>query len=145
MVGALDRARHVLRPDGLLDADRVLAREPAEPAGEERLEREVPAVLLADDDDERRPVHARRRERADRGAEARRRVQQDERGLAAADRVARSPCPTTEPSCSPRTNSRSSGRPVRNGTSVDPGFANIVVRPRRRKRSNVASRTVRLR
>ena len=67
---------------------RVLAAEPGEPAGEERLEREVPPVLLADDDDERRPVHPRRRERADRIPEPRRRVQQHERGLAAADRPA---------------------------------------------------------
>jgi hypothetical protein len=52
--------------------------------------------------------------------------------------------PTTEPSCSPSTNVKSSGRPVRNATSVEPGFANIVVRPRRRRRSNAWSRTLRL-
>src|SRR5215471_5502123 len=51
--------------------------------------------------------------------------------------------PTTEPSCSPSTNWKSSGRPVRKATSVEPGFANRVVRFRRRKRSNVWSRTVR--
>src|SRR6187549_997771 len=50
--------------------------------------------------------------------------------------------PTTEPSCSPSTKVKSSGRPVRNATSVEPGFANIVVRPRLRKRSNAWSRTV---
>src|SRR4051812_38132557 len=51
--------------------------------------------------------------------------------------------PTTVPSCRPRTKRRSSGSPVRNGTSVEPGLANIVVNPRRRKRSKVASRTSR--
>ena len=35
-------------------------------------------------------------------------------------------------------------QPARNGTSVEPGFANSVVSPRRRKTSNAASRTVRL-
>src|SRR3954453_20655347 len=49
--------------------------------------------------------------------------------------------PTTEPSWSPSTNVRSSGSPARNGTSVDPGFEKIVVSPRRRRTSNVASRT----
>ena len=50
--------------------------------------------------------------------------------------------PITEPSCRPSTKRRSSGRPTRNGTSVEPGFAKSVVSPRRRNRSNVASRTV---
>ena len=36
----------------------------------------------------------------------------------------------------------SSGSPARNGTSVDPGLAKIVVRPSRRKTSSVAARTV---
>ena len=36
----------------------------------------------------------------------------------------------------PSTNWRSSGKPVRNGTSVEPGFANIVVSPRRRNASD---------
>ena len=128
---------------GLLDPDRILAGEPVERPGEERLEREVPAVLLADDDDERRAVHARGRERADGVAEPGRRVQERERRLAAADRVARSPARRPAASCSPSTKRRSSGSPARNGTSVEPGFANSVVSPRRRRTSNVASRTVR--
>ena len=37
---------------------------------------------------------------------------------------------------------RSSGSPARNGTSVEPGLEKIVVSPRRRSTSNVASRTV---
>src|SRR6266540_3964611 len=36
----------------------------------------------------------------------------------------------------------SSGSPARNGTSVEPGFENIVVSPRRRNASSAASRTV---
>ncbi len=51
--------------------------------------------------------------------------------------------PTTEPSCSPRTNRRSLGRSVRNEISVEPGLPKIVVRPCRRITSNAASRTVR--
>ena len=39
--------------------------------------------------------------------------------------------PTAEPSCSASTKRRSSGRPARNGTSVEPGFENSVVSPRR--------------
>src|SRR4051794_41801354 len=50
--------------------------------------------------------------------------------------------PTTEPSCRASTNRRSSGRPVRKLISVDPGLAKIVVMPKRRKTSKVASRTV---
>ena len=86
VVRALDRAGHLLRADGLLDGDRVLAGEPVEPAGEERLEDEVPPILLPDEDDERRLVHARRRQRPDRVAETRRRVHDRQRRLAAADR-----------------------------------------------------------
>ena len=49
---------------------------------------------------------------------------------------------TTEPSCSASTNVRSSGSPARNGTSVEPGLEKIVVRPRRRRTSKLASLTV---
>src|SRR5581483_11017210 len=84
-----ERARHVLCAGGLLDGDRVLAREALEPAGEERLVLEMSAVLLADEDDERRPVDPRRRERRHARAETRGRVQEDERRLPAPDRVAR--------------------------------------------------------
>ena len=85
---ALERRRHVLRPGGLVDAHRVLAAEAGEPPGEERLERQVPPVLLTDDGDDRRPVHPGGRERGDRVPEPRRRVQQRERRLAAPDRPA---------------------------------------------------------
>ena len=50
VVRAVDRARNVLRPDGLVDPDRVVAGEAAQASGQERLEDEVPPVLLADDD-----------------------------------------------------------------------------------------------
>ena len=88
MVGARDRARHVLRAHGLVDPDGVLAREAVQLAREERLGGEVAPVLLADDDDERRAVDARGGERADGVAEPGGRVQDRERGLAAPDRPA---------------------------------------------------------
>jgi hypothetical protein len=50
--------------------------------------------------------------------------------------------PTTEASCSASTNSRSSGRSVRNGTSVDPGLPKRTVSRRSRRTSTTASRTV---
>ncbi len=56
VVGADDRSGHVLRAGGLVAPDRVLAGEPVELAGQERLQREVAAVLLADDDHQRRAV-----------------------------------------------------------------------------------------
>ena len=79
----------VLRANGLVDPHRVLAREPAQLAREERLGREVAAVLLADDDDEGRAVDACGGQRADGVPEPRGRVQDRERGLAAPDRPAR--------------------------------------------------------
>ena len=67
----------------------------------------------------------------------------DERRLAAADRV-----PARHPDDGALVQAEHEAevvrQPARNGTSVDPGFANIVVSPRRRKTSNVASRTVRV-
>ncbi len=84
-----DRAREILRLHGLVDPDRVLAGEALEPAGEERLEGQVPPVLLADEHDQRRPVDARGCEGADRVAEAGRGVEQGKGGLAAADRPPR--------------------------------------------------------
>src|SRR3954471_17371379 len=50
--------------------------------------------------------------------------------------------PTTDPSWRASTKRRSSGRPARNGTSVEPGLEKIVVRPSLRSSWNVASRTV---
>ena len=88
VVGADDRARHVLRADGLIDPHGVVAGEAVQPPGQERVLREMAAVLLADDDDERRAVQARGGERGDRVAEPRRRVQQRQRRRAAPDRVA---------------------------------------------------------
>ena len=85
---ARERARHVLRAGGLIDPDRVLARQPTQPAGEERLLGEMAAVLLAHQDDERRAVDPRRGQRRHRVAQSRRGVHQDERGLAGADREA---------------------------------------------------------
>jgi hypothetical protein len=49
--------------------------------------------------------------------------------------------PTSAPSWSASTNRKSSGRPPRNVTSVEPGLANTVVRPRSRRTSKTASRT----
>src|SRR5450631_4188223 len=50
--------------------------------------------------------------------------------------------PTTEPSCRPRTKSRSAGRSASIGTSVDPGFAKMVVISCRLMTATTASRTV---
>ncbi len=83
-----DRARDVLRTDGLVDPHRVVAREPVEATREERLLREMAAILLADDHNERRAVDPRRGERADRVPEPGGGVQDRERRLAARDREA---------------------------------------------------------
>ena len=85
---AVDRAGEVLRPDRLLDRDGIRSREPFEAAGEERLVGEVATVLLADEDDERRPVDARRRQGADGIAETGGRVEEDEGRLVATERPA---------------------------------------------------------
>jgi hypothetical protein len=50
--------------------------------------REVTTILLTDEDDEGRPIDARRRERPDRISEASGRVQERERGLLSNDRPA---------------------------------------------------------
>jgi len=72
----------------MVDRDRVVAREAVEPPGEERLEREMAAVLLAHDHDDRGAVHSRGRQRGDRVAQAGGRVQERERRRAGADRQA---------------------------------------------------------
>ena len=88
VVRALDRAGNVLRPHRLLDPDRVVAGEAAR-AGRRGTARTRGAGGPAGRrDDERRAVHARRRERADGVAEPGGRVDERERRLAAADRVA---------------------------------------------------------
>src|ERR687898_881348 len=84
-----DRAGDVLRTNGLLDPDQILAAEPAELAGEEWLEGEVAAILLAGEDDERRPVDARSGERAHRIAQARGRVEEGEGRISPPDRPTR--------------------------------------------------------
>ena len=139
--GAADRAREILRANRVVDPDRVVARKPLEPSREERLVREMTAILLPDEDNERRSVDSRGRERADRVAEPGSRVQDRERrlGLPIAQPVA---IPTTEASWSASTNSRSAGRPARNGTSVDPGLPKRIVSLRSRRTSTTASRTV---
>ena len=86
---AVDRAGQLLRPDRLLDRDRIRSREPLEAPGEERLVGEVPPVLLADEHDERRAVDPRGREGPDGVPETGRRVEEDESGLVPADRPAR--------------------------------------------------------
>ncbi len=83
---ALDRSRNVLRERRLVDADRILARQPRQPPRKERLVREMAPVLLTHDDDERRPVHAGGRDGADPGAKPGRRMQENERRPATADR-----------------------------------------------------------
>ena len=126
----------------VVDPHRVVPGEPLQPPGEERLRGEVAAVLLPDEDDERRPVDARRGEGADRVAEARRRVQDRERGLSAC----RSPSPSPSRRRSSRggraRTARSSGRSASSAISVEPGFAKSVVRPCSRRTSKAASRTV---
>ena len=88
VVRAADRPGEILRANRLVDPDRILARERAQPSRQERLVREMTTILLTDEDDERRPVDARGRERADRIAEAGGRVQERERGLPSSDRPA---------------------------------------------------------
>ena len=78
----------ILRANRLVDPDRVLARERPQPSRQERLVSEMTTILLTDENDERRPVDARGRERSDRVAEPRGRVQERERGLPSSDRPA---------------------------------------------------------
>ena len=84
---ARERARHVLRRAPAGRPTPGSPRRGRQPPGEERLLREVAAVLLADQHHQRRAVHARGRQRRDGVAEPRRGVQEHERRLAAADRV----------------------------------------------------------
>jgi hypothetical protein len=86
-VGAHDRPRHVLAAHRLVDPHGVVAGEALQAAGQERVLRQVPPVLLAHQHDQRRPVLPRGGDGRDRVAEPRRRVQQRERGRAAAERV----------------------------------------------------------
>ena len=136
-----DRARHVLGTHRLVDPHGVLAREPAQPAREERLGGEVAPVLLADDDHERRAVDARGGERADGVAEPGRRVQDHERGLAAADRPAGRHA-HDRALVQREHEAEVAGRSVSSLISVEPGFAKIDVSPYSRQTSKVASRTV---
>ena len=88
MIGAGDRAGQVLRAQRRRGPHRVLAGEPIERApGEERLEGQLPAVLLSDDDHQGRPGITGVGDRVDRVAEARRGVQVDEGGTTPSERV----------------------------------------------------------
>ena len=89
MVRARDRAGDVLATAGQVPPHGILAGQSLELApGEERLERDLPAVLLADDDHERGTAVACVGDRVDRVAETGGRMQIDERGLAPGERVA---------------------------------------------------------
>ncbi len=89
VVGAGDRARHVLGAVRDASPHGVLARETVEmPAGQERFERELATILLTDEDDQRRAAVACVGDRVDRIAEARRGVQVDEGGRSTSERVA---------------------------------------------------------
>jgi len=87
--GAIDASGYLLRAQGMVDPHRVVARQPLEPAGEERLEHEMAAVLLADDDDQGRAIDARSCDRADRVAQPSGRVQDRKRRLPATEREPR--------------------------------------------------------
>ena len=76
VIGTDDRARDVLRARRLGRMHRVVAGEAVQAPGQERLLREVAAILLADDHDQRRAVGARGGDRRDGVPEPRRRVQQ---------------------------------------------------------------------
>ena len=89
VVGAHERPGHVLGAGGLLDRNGVLAGQALQAPGEEGLLSEVPAVLLADHDHQRRAVDARRGQGRDGVAQPRRGVQQGEGRLAAPDGEAR--------------------------------------------------------
>ena len=90
VVCARDRAGDVLGAGRQVAPDRILAGQPLElSAGEERLERELAAVLLADHDDQRRANVACVDDRVDRVAKPGRGVEVHERRLAARERVAR--------------------------------------------------------
>ena len=141
--GPPDRAGHVLGAYRRLHPDRVVPGQALQPPGEERLLGEVPAVLLADQDHQGRPVRRGRwpaHPPRCRGPPWCAAAPARARSRASAQPVA---APTTEPSCRARTNSRSSGRSVSRDTSVEPGLAKRVVSPCRRSTSKAASRTVR--
>ena len=88
VVGAVDGAGHVLGLQRLVDPDGVLTCEAMQLPGEERLEGEMAPVLLADEHDEGRAIHARRGERADGVSEPCGRVQDRQRRLVPCDRPA---------------------------------------------------------
>ena len=118
---------HVLR-DGAGRPDGVVARELVNRSGEKRLEREMAAVLLADDHDDRCAVHAGGRDRGNGVAETRRRVQQRERGPVPADRPPVA-MPTTEALVEREHELQVVRQAGENGISVEPGFEKIIVSP----------------
>ena len=142
MERAGDRPGYVLGAHRLLDRDRVVAGEPVQPAGQERLEREVPAILLADETTRGRPVDPGGRERGDRVSETGRRVEDGERRLPARDREAGRH--SDDGALVQAEHEAKVVREIREQRHLGrPGFANIVVKPSRRRTSNVAARTVR--
>ncbi len=88
VVGAVDGAGHVLGLQRLVDPDGVLTCDAVQLPGEERLEGEMAPVLLADEHDEGRAIHARGGERADGVSEPCGRVQDRQRRLVPCDRPA---------------------------------------------------------
>ena len=90
VVGAGDRAGHVLTAVRNVPPDRILAGDTLErSSGQERLERDLAPVLLADEYHQRRATVARVGDRVDRVAQAGGRVEVDERRLTPGQRVAR--------------------------------------------------------
>jgi hypothetical protein len=83
--GAGDCAGHALRPRRLIEKDGVLTGQAPQAPGEERLQRQMATVLLADQHDERRPVHPSGGKRPDGVPQPRGRMKHGQRGLAAPD------------------------------------------------------------
>ncbi len=86
VVGAGDGAGHLLGGERFLHPHGVVAGQVAQPAGEEGLQCEVPAVLLADQHDQGCAVHPGGGQRPDRIAQPCRRVQLHQRRTAVRDR-----------------------------------------------------------
>ena len=137
-------ARDVLRSGRLVRPHRVVAGQIVEAmTGEERVQRQMTAVLLADDHHHGRPVDPCRRQGPHRVPQAGSGVQDDHRRAVVGD------CPAggdtnNRPFVQGKTNFKSSGRSVSREISVDPGLEKSVVPPRPRSTSNAASRTVRM-
>ena len=75
VIGTSNGSGNILSAGWLIDPDGILAGERSQLAGEKRLRGEMPAILLADHDDEGRPVDASRGQGSDGVAEPGGRVQ----------------------------------------------------------------------